>query len=335
MGRRCRVGGVSVGDQPLCGRCPVERYLRDHVHRHEGAPVGPFWRSGWPGVALDVACHHRAGDRSVDAAGLAHPQRSSPCLSECLRQRRKPQRFHREDACRCAGLGQTAAAICHWKWVGGSRDDIPGSDRCLVVPVVCGFEPRSIGVTLYLTFFLLRDGRSLAEKIATTVPLDRELYDALSGRFIQVIRAMIKGSLVVAVAQGLIGGVVFALLGIPGAALWGTLMGAMSLIPAVGTGIVWVPVALYLLFTGSITEGLILIACGALIISTVDNVLRPILVGRETKMPDPLILISTLGGIAVAGFNGLIIGPVIAALFITVWSMAGKAVDHVRRNESP
>src|SRR3546814_3856397 len=107
---------------------------------------------------------------------------------------------------------------------------------------------------------------------------------------------MIKGSLVVAVAQGMIGGVVFALLGIPGAALWGTLMGAMSLIPAVGTGIVWVPVALYLLLTGSITEGLILIACGALIISTVDNVLRPILVGRETKMPDPLILISTLGG---------------------------------------
>src|SRR3546814_3103051 len=105
----------------------------------------------------------------------------------------------------------------------------------------------------------------------------------------------------------MIGGVVFALLGIPGAALWGTLMGAMSLIPAVGTGIVWVPVALYLLLTGSITEGLILIACGALIISTVDNVLRPILVGRETKMPDPLILISTLGGIAVAGFNGLII----------------------------
>src|SRR3546814_6202283 len=84
-------------------------------------------------------------------------------------------------------------------------------------------------------------------------------------------------------------------------------MGAMSLIPAVGTGIVWVPVALYLLLTGSITEGPILIACGALIISTVDNVLRPILVGRETKMPDPLILISTLGGIAVAGFNGLII----------------------------
>ncbi|MGE4411957.1 MAG: AI-2E family transporter, partial [Sphingobium sp.] len=165
----------------------------------------------------------------------------------------------------------------------------------------------AFGVTLYLTYFLLRDGRSLAEKIATTVPLDRELYDALSERFVQVIRAMIKGSLVVAVAQGLIGGVVFALLGIPGAALWGTLMGAMSLIPAVGTGIVWVPVALYLLLTGSITEGLILIACGALIISTVDNVLRPILVGRETKMPDPLILISTLGGIAVAGFNGLII----------------------------
>src|SRR3546814_9608770 len=129
----------------------------------------------------------------------------------------------------------------------------------------------SSDLTLYLTFFLLRDGRSLAEKIATTLPRDREFYDALSERFFQVIRAMFKGSLVVAVAQGMIGGVVFALLGIPGAALWGTLMGAMSLIPAVGTGIVWVPVALYLLLTGSITEGLILIACGALIISPADN----------------------------------------------------------------
>lgn len=193
----------------------------------------------------------------------------------------------------------------------------------------------AFGVALYLTYFLLRDGRSLAEKIATTVPLDREFYDALSKRFVQVIRAMIKGSLVVAAAQGLIGGVIFALLGIPGAALWGTLMGAMSLIPAVGTGIVWIPVALYLLLTGSITQGLILIAAGALIISSVDNILRPILVGRETQMPDPLVLISTLGGIGVAGFNGLIIGPVIAAMFITVWSIAGKAAaGQVRENES-
>lgn len=193
----------------------------------------------------------------------------------------------------------------------------------------------AFGITLYLTYFLLRDGRRVAETVATTVPLDRELYDALSDRFVQVIRAMIKGSLVVAAAQGLIGGVIFALLGIPGAPLWGTLMGVMSLIPAVGTAIVWVPVALYLLLTGSITEGLVLMVSGAVVISSVDNVLRPILVGLETKMPDPLVLISTLGGIAVAGFSGLIVGPVIAALFITVWSMAGKAADEGTRIDSP
>src|SRR3546814_12645105 len=141
----------------------------------------------------------------------------------------------------------------------------------------------AFGVTLYLTIFLLRDVRSTAEEMATIVPLDREFYDALSERFVQVIRAMIQGSLVVAVAQGMSGGVVFALLGIPGAALWGTLMGAMSLIPAVGTGIVWVPVALYLLLTGSITVGLILLACGAPIMTTVDNAFLLIRVDRKNK----------------------------------------------------
>lgn len=178
----------------------------------------------------------------------------------------------------------------------------------------------AFGIALYLTYFLLRDGRLLTQRIGTAVPIDRALFDRLVREFASVVRAMIKGSLAVAVAQGVIGGVVFAMLGIQGAPLWGTLMGAMSLIPAVGTGIVWVPVALYLFATGAIVNGLILVFCGLFVIGIVDNILRPILVGRETRLPDYLVLISTLGGIAVAGFNGLILGPIIAAMFLVVWN---------------
>ncbi len=178
----------------------------------------------------------------------------------------------------------------------------------------------AFGIALYLTYFLLVDGRFLARKIGDAVPLEPALFDRLIQEFTSVVRAMIKGSLAVAAAQGLIGGVVLAFLGIPVALLWGTLMGVMSLIPAVGTGIVWAPIALYLLVTGSFAKALILTLCGIFVIGAVDNVLRPILVGRETRMPDYLVLISTLGGIAVVGFNGLILGPIITAMFLVVWN---------------
>jgi predicted PurR-regulated permease PerM len=180
-------------------------------------------------------------------------------------------------------------------------------------------------VALYLTFFLLRDGRQVVETIARTVPLDRAVFDALARQFASVIRATIKGSLVVALAQGLAGGIIVALLGIPAAPLWGTLMAAMSLIPALGAPIVWIPLVFYLLVTGAIGKAVILTACGVLVIGTLDNILRPILVGRETRMPDALVLLSTLGGIAVAGFNGLIVGPVIAALFLTIWTLVRRS----------
>jgi predicted PurR-regulated permease PerM len=178
----------------------------------------------------------------------------------------------------------------------------------------------AFGVTLYLTYFLLMDGHSLARRIGAAVPIDHRLYDRLIHEFASVVRAMVKGSLVVAAAQGLIGGVVFAILGIQAAPLWGALMGVMALIPAVGTGIVWIPVTLYLLVTGSFVDALILTFCGIFIIGMVDNLLRPILVGRETRMPDYLVLISTLGGISVAGFSGLILGPIVSAMFLVVWN---------------
>nr|WP_235954625.1 AI-2E family transporter [Sphingobium psychrophilum] len=179
----------------------------------------------------------------------------------------------------------------------------------------------ALGVMLYLTYFLLRDGELLSQRIAAAAPLRASQRQALIQQFVVVIRATIKGSLVVAIVQGLIGGIVFWALGIEGALLWGVLMGALSLLPAVGTAIVWVPVAIYLFATGAIWQGGVLVACGALVIGSVDNVLRPILVGRETRIPDYVVLISTLGGLEMFGFNGIVIGPVIAALFIATWDI--------------
>jgi predicted PurR-regulated permease PerM len=179
----------------------------------------------------------------------------------------------------------------------------------------------SLSIMLYLTFFLLRDGRELNRKIGQHIPLRPETRRALFEKFATVIRATIKGSIVVALVQGLIGGVVFWLLGIQGALLWGVVMGFMSLIPAIGTGVVWVPVAIYLFATGQIWQGAVLVGCGILVIGMVDNVLRPILVGKDTRMPDYVVLISTLGGLSVMGIHGFVTGPVIAALFIAAWDI--------------
>jgi predicted PurR-regulated permease PerM len=180
-----------------------------------------------------------------------------------------------------------------------------------------------LGIMLYLTFFLLRDGRALTRVISSRIPLHADQKTALFEKFITVIRATIKGSLVVAIVQGLIGGITFKLLGINGALLWGVVMAFLSLIPAVGTGLIWVPAAIYLLATGSIWQGVTLTLCGIFIISMVDNVLRPILVGKDTRMPDYVVLIATLGGLSVFGMNGIILGPVIAAMFMVAWEIFG------------
>ncbi|MGJ5008950.1 AI-2E family transporter [Bradyrhizobium oligotrophicum] len=178
---------------------------------------------------------------------------------------------------------------------------------------------------LYLLFFLLRDQEALSARIANAIPLRAEQRHALLGKFTVVIRATVKGNLVVALAQGALGGLIFWFLGITAPLLWAVVMAFLSLLPAVGAGLVWFPVALYLLATGSVWHGVILIAYGALVIGLVDNLLRPLLVGQDTKMPDYVVLISTLGGIEAFGLNGFIIGPVIAAMFIAIWNMFSDA----------
>jgi predicted PurR-regulated permease PerM len=179
----------------------------------------------------------------------------------------------------------------------------------------------NLGIMLYLTFFLLRDGQKLTRRIGDDVPLPAETRVLLFDKFLTVTRATMKGSFVVAIAQGTLGGLTLWALGVHAPVLWGVLMAFLSLLPAVGAGFVWVPIALYLLATGAVAKGVILVVVGVFVIGLVDNLLRPILVGKDTKMPDYLVLISTVGGIALFGFNGLILGPLLAAMFIATWDL--------------
>jgi predicted PurR-regulated permease PerM len=182
----------------------------------------------------------------------------------------------------------------------------------------------SLAAMLYLTFFLLRDGQSMTTSIGNVVPLKPDDRRVLAARFVTVVRATVKGGVLVGAAQGSVGGIIMAMLGVPNALLWAVVMALSSLLPAVGTGIVWAPVAIYLFATADMWHGLIMTASGILIIGSVDNVLRPILIGRETNIPDFVVLATTLGGLAAFGFNGLLIGPVAAAIFMTVWSLIGS-----------
>jgi predicted PurR-regulated permease PerM len=185
----------------------------------------------------------------------------------------------------------------------------------------------SLCIMLYLLFFLLRDGAALSAKIRTAVPLSRKYKQRLFNNFTTVIRATVKGNILVAIAQGALGGLAFWFLDVRAPLLWAVLMAFLSLLPAIGAAIVWAPVAIYFLATGSAWEGAGLIAWGVLAIGLVDNILRPLLVGKDTKMPDYIVLFSTVGGMALFGLNGFVIGPVVAALFIASWDLFASASE--------
>ena len=176
-------------------------------------------------------------------------------------------------------------------------------------------------VMLYLLFFLLKDGGRILTAIIKALPLGDRRERRLFSKFAEVSRATIKGTLVVGVVQGGLGGLAFWALGIDAAVFWGIVMTVLSLLPAIGAALVWIPAAAILLATGSYIKGLVLIVLGTFVISLVDNFLRPILVSRDTEMPDYLVLIATLGGLTAFGISGFVIGPVIASLFLTVWIM--------------
>lgn len=175
---------------------------------------------------------------------------------------------------------------------------------------------------LYLLFFFLRDGVRMLDGLVRALPLGDERERHLLERFAEVSRATIKGTLVVGVVQGTIGGLTFAFVGIGAPVMWGVVMALASILPAIGPALVWVPASIVLIVNAQYVAAAIVIAVGAFVIGLVDNLLRPILVGRDTKLPDYLILLSTLGGLAAFGLAGIVIGPIIAAFFLSVWQMA-------------
>ncbi|MCP5347173.1 MAG: AI-2E family transporter [Gammaproteobacteria bacterium] len=175
---------------------------------------------------------------------------------------------------------------------------------------------------LYLLYFFLLDGHRILDGLVHALPLGDQRERTLLNRFVEVSRATIKGSLVIGMVQGAIGGVAFALLGIGAPVLWGVVMALLSIVPAVGPALVWFPAVVYLVLSERIVAGIVLLLIGTVIISLVDNLLRPLLVGRDTRLPDYLILLSTLGGLTAFGLAGVIIGPIIASFFLTVWEMA-------------
>ncbi len=174
-------------------------------------------------------------------------------------------------------------------------------------------------ITLYLAFFLIRDGQARLQPVWQTLPLAATDKEQLLHTFVTAVQATVKGNLLVAIIQGALGGLAFWALGVSGALLWAVLMAFLSLLPAVGAGLVWLPVAAWLVLTGALWKGVALGLYGVLVIGLVDNLLRPILIGRDTRLPDYIVLITTLGGMAVFGLNGFVLGPVIAAMFIAVW----------------
>lgn len=178
---------------------------------------------------------------------------------------------------------------------------------------------------LYAMFFFLMNGRGYLDSLVRYLPLRETEQNQMLDRFVSVTHATIKGTLVIGLVQGALGGIIFAILGISGAVLWGLTMTVLSVLPMIGGAIVWVPAAVVLAVEGAWIKSLILVGFCSLAIGSVDNLLRPRLVGHDTQISDLLILFSTLGGIAGFGAIGFIIGPIVAALFVTVWEIFGQA----------
>ena len=184
-------------------------------------------------------------------------------------------------------------------------------------------------IFLYCMFFFLIDGDKVLEKILYYLPLEDQDERRMLDKFTSVARATIKGTLVIGILQGGLAGLAFYVVGIGSAVFWGAIMAVLSIIPSVGSALIWAPAAIILVATGHIAKGIGLAAFCGIVVGSLDNVLRPILVGKDTQMHELMIFLGTLGGIIMFGVAGMIIGPILAALFITVWEIYGIAFKDV------
>jgi len=180
-------------------------------------------------------------------------------------------------------------------------------------------------VLIYALFYFFVDGPKILDRLLGYLPFTAGEKERLMERFVSVTKATLKGSLLIGLIQGGVAGAAFWVAGVPAAAFWGTMMVVLSIIPAVGAAIVWIPTVIYMFTIGETGAAIALgLWCGT-VVSLLDNVLRPRFIGRDAKMSDLMILISTLGGIALFGALGFIVGPITAALFVAVWHIYGEA----------
>ena len=184
-------------------------------------------------------------------------------------------------------------------------------------------------IMLYTMFFFLMDGNKLIDKILYYLPLEDHDERRMLNKFTSVTRATLKGTAVIGLLQGILAGGAFAVVGIEGAVFWGAIMAVLSFIPGIGSALVWVPAVIILAATGHFAKAIGLGIFCAVVVGSIDNLLRPILVGRDTEMHELMILFGTLGGIIMFGVVGVIIGPIVAALFVTVWEIYGVAFKDV------
>src|SRR5215475_304152 len=184
-------------------------------------------------------------------------------------------------------------------------------------------------VMLYAMFFFFKDGQKILERIFYYLPLSDEDETRMLARFTSITRATIKGTVVIGIIQGTLAGIAFWMAGIQGAAFWGTIMTILSIVPGVGAALVWVPAVIILFLNGQYVAATLLLAWCVAVVGTIDNFLRPALVGRDAKMPDLLILIGTLGGLFLFGPIGFIVGPIVCGLFLTVWDIYGATFKGV------
>jgi len=184
-------------------------------------------------------------------------------------------------------------------------------------------------VMIYAMFFFFRDGDKILHKIFYYLPLTDSDEDQMLHRFVSITRATLKGTLMIGIIQGALAGFAFKVAGLDGAAFWGTMMAILSVVPGVGPALVWVPAVIYLFVSGQTLAAILLLLWCSAAVGTIDNILRPILVGKDAKMPDMLILLGTLGGLYLFGPIGFIAGPIVCGLFLTIWDIYGATFKDI------
>lgn len=187
-----------------------------------------------------------------------------------------------------------------------------------------------VGVTIFTTYFLFRDGETLMAQIKRALPLSRSEADEIFQRMREMIQATLYGGVAVALTQGTLGGIGFWIVGLPSPLIWGATMFFFSFLPVVGAAIIWVPAAIVLIAQGSVGKGVFLLLWGALVISLMDNIVRPWVIGGRTRLPMVLVFFSVLGGVKVFGFLGIVMGPLILSVALTLLEIFRRKISPVR-----